>query len=107
VSEHRGEVVFLRKVVAGAASRSYGIEVARLAGLPRSVIARAQKVLQDLESPKLGSLQNPQLSLLSKPEPPAPSALEAALGKLDPNLMTPLQALQALADLKLLSKSGG
>ncbi len=99
----RGEVVFLRKVVPGGASRSYGIEVARLAGLPRSVVARSRQVLADLEKPTAAAPgTNPaQLSLLSTALP-ARSAVESALADLDPDRMTPLQALQALADLKLL-----
>src|SRR5206468_10015673 len=49
VREHKGEVIFLHKIVPGAASRSYGIEVARLAGLPKSVVARARQILGALE----------------------------------------------------------
>ncbi|MFH0901709.1 MAG: DNA mismatch repair protein MutS [Pseudomonadota bacterium] len=74
VREHEGQVVFLRKVVAGAASRSYGIEVARLAGLPRSVVARARQILAQLERP-VGSTGRPiQLALLPQPSAaPSPS----------------------------------
>ncbi|MBI4511266.1 MAG: DNA mismatch repair protein MutS [Deltaproteobacteria bacterium] len=100
VREHLGEVVFLRKVVDGGASRSYGIEVARLAGLPRSVIGRARTILSDLERAHVPpSPADRQLSLLA-PRGPAPSPVERALATIDPNQLTPLQALQVLADLK-------
>jgi DNA mismatch repair protein MutS len=100
VSEARGEVVFLRKVVAGAASRSYGIEVARLAGLPRSVVARARQILADLERPASTGAPPAQLSLLDATPSADPVPLVAALAEVDPERTTPLQALQILARLK-------
>jgi DNA mismatch repair protein MutS len=103
VLERGGEVRFLRKVVPGGASRSYGIEVARLAGLPRQVVARARQLLADLERGHGGGgkpAASGQLSLLVAPPPR--SSVEDALRQLDPNRMTPLQALQALAELKAL-----
>ncbi len=108
VREHKGEVVFLRRIAAGGASRSYGIDVARLAGLPRSVIARARQVLGRLENGNsLGG--SAQLSLLpmASPAPPAPTdvagpAVLARLRELDPDRMTPLEALTALAALRAL-----
>jgi DNA mismatch repair protein MutS len=103
VREHRGEVIFLRKIVAGAAEKSYGIEVARLAGLPRSVVSRARQILADLERPDtLFGQESPQLSLLPPSRGPVPAPVEAALAELDPNRLTPLEALVALADLKRL-----
>jgi DNA mismatch repair protein MutS len=87
VSEAKGEIVFLRKVVAGAASKSYGIEVARLAGLPRTVVERAQEILANLEQNELDvtgkpkfarhlkkpSKHNDQMSLLDEMIADAPS----------------------------------
>ena len=68
VKEHRGEIVFLRQVIAGGSSRSYGIDVARLAGLPRSVISRGRQILAKLEGgAQLG--QSNQLSLFSAVQP--------------------------------------
>src|SRR5262249_29576322 len=99
-TSERGGIVFLHRVMPGGASRSYGIDVARLAGLPRSVVARARQILAELERP-VGERPSAQLPLLAVPAP-RPSALEAALAALDPDRMTPLQALQALADLKQL-----
>jgi DNA mismatch repair protein MutS len=62
VKEQRGKIVFLRKLVAGAANRSYGIEVARLAGLPAHVLLRAREILENLESGELDEKGRPRLS---------------------------------------------
>lgn len=68
VSESKGEIVFLRKVVPGSASKSYGIEVARLAGLPRSVIERAREILTNLEQNELDVTGKPKFARhLKKP----------------------------------------
>jgi DNA mismatch repair protein MutS len=96
VREHKGEIVFLRRVVPGGASKSYGIDVARLAGLPRSVIARARQIMSQLEGgSQLGS--SAQLSLLPAA---APSPVLARLAAIDVNRITPIEALQLLAELK-------
>jgi DNA mismatch repair protein MutS len=101
VREHKQEIVFLRRVVPGGANKSYGIDVARLAGLPKPVIGRARDIMQTLESGQtmrgLGS--SAQLSLLPQA---APSPLLAKLATIDPNHTTPLQALQLLVELKSL-----
>ena len=101
VREHKGEIVFLRRVVAGGASRSYGIDVARLAGLPRSVIARSRQILGQLEGgASLGA--TPQLSLTLGPTSAAAPEIPvvARLRDLDPDHLTPMQALAALAELR-------
>jgi DNA mismatch repair protein MutS len=68
VSESKGEIVFLRKVVAGSASKSYGIEVARLAGLPKSVVDRAREILTNLEQNELDVTGKPKFARhLKKP----------------------------------------
>lgn len=68
VSESKGEIVFLRKVVPGSASKSYGIEVARLAGLPKSVIERAREILNNLEQNELDVTGKPKFARhLKKP----------------------------------------
>jgi DNA mismatch repair protein MutS len=68
VSESKGEIVFLRKVTPGSASKSYGIEVARLAGLPRSVIERAREILTNLEQNELDVTGKPKFARhLKKP----------------------------------------
>ncbi len=111
VREQDGEVAFLRRIVPGAASKSYGIDVARLAGLPRSVIARARAILARLEGDgaalpsgrRLAAAPPGQLSLL----PALAAAVDAPaaevaqrLRALDPDRMTPIAALAALAELR-------
>jgi DNA mismatch repair protein MutS len=110
VKEWHGEVVFLHEVVPGAADRSYGIQVAKLAGLPMSVIERAKVVLAKLEAeeratPRGGFDDLPLFA--AQPKPPAAdrrqSALEAliaALAALNPDEMSPRDALEALYALK-------
>jgi len=108
VREWEGEVVFLHEVGPGAADRSYGIQVARLAGLPPAVIARASQVLAGLEkdepSGALADLADdlPLFASLAAPAgPPAgPSPLEAELAALDVDGLTPREALAALYRLK-------
>src|SRR5262249_14428539 len=68
VSDSKGEIVFLRKIVPGSASKSYGIEVARLAGLPRSVVDRAREILANLEQNELDVTGKPKFARhLKKP----------------------------------------
>ena len=68
MSERNGEIVFLRRVVEGSASKSYGIEVARLAGLPRSVVERAREILTNLEQNELDLTGKPKFARhLKKP----------------------------------------
>ncbi len=110
VKEWHGEVVFLHEVVPGAADRSYGIQVAKLAGLPAAVIARATDVLAKLEaadrtSPAKHLIDDlPLFSAAARPAPPpvnpAADALLKALAGLNPDEMTPREALDALYALK-------
>ena len=114
VKEWRDEIVFLYRVLPGAANRSYGLHVARLAGLPTSVLARAGEVLEALETAD----GRPQPSELAEDLPlfvaaqgtadaGAPqSPLEAAMEELKPDAMTPREALQALYRLKELLDLG-
>ncbi|MGH6735441.1 MAG: DNA mismatch repair protein MutS [Methyloceanibacter sp.] len=113
VKEWRDEVVFLYRVVPGAADRSYGIHVAKLAGLPAAVLARADEVLNELEKadgrPKPADLAG-DLPLFQAAKPPQglaeASPLEQALRGLSPDAMTPKEALEALYRLKALLESG-
>jgi DNA mismatch repair protein MutS len=112
--EVNGEAVFLRRLVPGPASRSYGIDVARMAGLPASVIARARQLLAQLEAGELDARGRPrlaapdgnadasQLSLFSAPaeRDPAEQAALAELRALDPLRTTPLDALALLVRLR-------
>jgi DNA mismatch repair protein MutS len=114
VKEWREEIVFLHKVKPGAADRSYGIQVARLAGLPKSVTARAAKVLALLEkSDKApdGDALLAELPLFAAarptsfvPESGARSAIEEALDAIRPDELTPKAALEALYRLKELAR---
>jgi DNA mismatch repair protein MutS len=103
VREWNDEVRFLHRIVAGAADRSYGIQVARLAGLPGPVLERAREVLEHLEAGRLDRVEEslhetepPQLDLFS---PPAEEVLEE-LAELDPERLTPIEALAALDRLR-------
>jgi DNA mismatch repair protein MutS len=105
VSEFKGTLVFLHEVVAGVADRSYGIQVAKLAGLPPSVVKRARKVLADLEASRpSGTLDSLPLFSFEPREPPAPTRdeLRDALAALDPDAMSPREALEAVYALKRL-----
>ena len=110
VKEWRGEVIFLHEVRAGAADRSYGVQVARLAGLPPAVIARARKVLQTLErGERSGGVRAaallddlPLFSAAARDEAPAPSAVETRLAEVTPDTLTPRDALALVYELKAL-----
>jgi len=102
VQERDGDVVFLRKIVPGGADRSYGIHVAKLAGLPQTVIARAQQVLAQLEQPDT-TIEGAPIS--SEKEPPRaslpqPHSIIEEVKQIDLFSMTPLDALNRLADLQ-------
>ncbi len=106
VKEAGGSVVFLRKVEPGAADRSYGIEVAKLAGLPNEVVVRAREVLAEHESAERRLTEH--LTPGSQPDRPAQLTIftpisQPVLEKLrevDLNRLTPLEALNLLAELK-------
>ena len=113
------EVLFLRQLVPGAASRSYGIQVARLAGLPDTVLERAREILHNLESEELGEdgrprlaehgkaerervrSDDPQLALFgtSPPRSPAETEVLEELRALDPDRITPMDALALVTRL--------
>ena len=112
VKEWQGEVIFLHEVRRGAADRSYGVQVARLAGLPETVVARARLVLDALEKGEREGGAKKQaiiddLPLFSRaaapaPPPPAKSEVEEQLRALHPDEMTPREALEALYRLRAL-----
>ena len=140
VAEHDGEIIFLRKLVAGGADHSYGIEVAKMAGLPESVINRAHEVLHHLESqdlrvrhegddgeveadgepqgdgvaakqadadavPDLEESRAGQMNLFAQPDPVA-EELKETLSEIDPNRITPVEALMKLNELKEMMQKG-
>ncbi|MFN3953884.1 MAG: DNA mismatch repair protein MutS [Pararhodobacter sp.] len=109
VREWEGDVVFLHEVRRGAADRSYGVQVARLAGLPDAVISRARAVLAMLEKGEEGQRSArgliDELPLFARPvQPPAQvvreSAVEARLREVFPDQLTPREALALLYDLR-------
>lgn len=112
VREVGDDVVFLHEVSEGPADRSYGIHVARLAGLPPGVLQRARRILGDLESQRASALPaersplDPQLGLFDPGRAPDPArrdrlaALSEALGELDLDQLTPLAALNLLSEWK-------
>ncbi|SFS01615.1 DNA mismatch repair protein MutS [Dyella sp. OK004] len=105
--EYGDQLVFMHAVKEGPANRSFGLQVAALAGLPKSVIADARRTLTELErgmhqqasaaAPKMD--HSPQLGLFA---PPAPSAAERALEAVDPDALTPREALEVVYRLKTL-----
>jgi len=128
VAEHDGEIIFMRKLVPGGADHSYGIEVARMAGLPSPVIQRAREILIHLESQDLavhGDAASPdenkdgvnarradadavpsleesrvnQMNLFAQPDPVA-EELKERLRNVDPDRMTPIEALMKLNELR-------
>jgi DNA mismatch repair protein MutS len=113
VREWQGDVVFLHEVVAGVADRSYGIQVAKLAGLPSSVIARASEVLALLEKkdePGTGadslfadlplfSVARPR-GTSANPAPSGPSPIETRLAQIAPDDLSPRDALKLLYELR-------
>ncbi len=97
------DIVFLHKLQAGGASRSYGIAVARLAGLPEPVLARARALLKDLERGEGPGAAQRQLGLF-EPRPEAPQhPVLSALANADTDRMTPIDALNFLTQLRALS----
>ena len=112
VREWDDEIVFLHKIIEGGTDRSYGIQVARLAGVPRELIARAKEILHDIEddagdlAPRItqGAAGNNdghhQLGLFAPP----PSSLETELREIDIDNMTPIEALNKLKELRDLAR---
>jgi DNA mismatch repair protein MutS len=113
VREWEDKIVFLRKIVPGGCSRSYGIQVARLAGIPEPVITRAREILGNMEKEELDPGGRPRISR-KRNEKKKPQGdllqqdlfgykteeLVGELGKTDPNRLTPLEALHLLSEWK-------
>jgi DNA mismatch repair protein MutS len=114
VKEWAGEIIFLRKIVEGGTNRSYGIQVARLAGLPQKVIDRAKEILSNLEKGELDAMGMPKIATTKGPAGPAskpkpslqpslfaqPDSIRSELGKIKTDQLTPLEALNILDQLK-------
>ena len=116
VKEWNDEIIFLRKLVEGGTNRSYGIQVARLAGIPVTVVDKAKKILYNIENGEFGIPRTPlkadgveeseagavQMDLFRKPD----NLLLDRLKKVDISKMTPLEALNFLNDLQDIAKAG-
>ena len=98
-TEHNGQLVFLHAIKDGPANQSYGLQVAALAGVPPMVIRRARKYLETLEAPHFHDHPQSELPLLA-PAVDETNALSEALDEIDPNELTPRQALETLYELK-------
>ena len=115
VKEWQGEVIFLRTLKEGPASRSYGIQVAGLAGLPRDLIDRAKEILKNLEGeewnargqPRLAGAETPSKGVQLMLYEPRGDRLREKLRTIDTNVLTPLEALNVLTELAAESREGG
>ena len=111
--EWKGDLVLLHEVANGAADRSYGIAVAKLAGLPAAVVARARSVLSKLEAGRdatggiAAGLDDLPLFAATAESQPAPDPLLAALDAVDPDQLSPREALEQLYTLKRLAAERG
>ncbi len=104
VRENQDEVTFLYKVVPGAAQKSYGLYVAKLAGLPPDVVERAETLLAEIEAeqPPPGSHQQ----RVERPQAPGDQTVVSRLAQVDPLRTTPIEALLLIAELKRLAERG-
>ena len=107
--EWKGDLVFLHEVKPGPADRSYGVQVAKLAGLPSAAVKRAEAVLKRLETKEGGAKRLEELPLFAtfvaeEPAAYAPSEADRILSELDPDSLTPKEALELVYRLKQASK---
>jgi DNA mismatch repair protein MutS len=107
--EWKGDLVFLHEVKQGPADRSYGVQVAKLAGLPSAAVKRAEAVLKKLEAKEGGAKRLEELPLFAnfvaeQPDAPAPSEADQMLAGLDPDTLTPKEALELVYRLKAATK---
>ena len=105
-AESGDDIVFLHDIQAGPASRSYGVQVARLAGMPGTLVRQARATLEALEAQK--HLGDAQIDLFAPPPPRPPrerSELDHALDEIEPDTLSPKEALETLYRLKALNKT--
>ena len=101
-TEHRGDLVFLHAVKPGPANQSYGLQVAALAGVPPKVIRRARRYLQTLEAQQQLAAHGPQGQFdFTAPAEEESSALHAAMAEINPDTLSPKEALELMYRLKL------
>jgi len=102
VREWKDKIIFMHKIVPGGSDDSYGIYVAKLAGIPETVIQRSKEILSELEigTPNPYAKQDKQLTLFTPTAQPAMNEVRAALEEIDINALTPMEALKKLDELK-------
>jgi DNA mismatch repair protein MutS len=103
--EHGHKIVFLHAVEEGPASQSYGVQVAALAGMPSAVVREARRRLTLLENREVGSLTQPDLFASAPPQPEPPHPALDALRDVNPDELSPREALEKLYQLNKLAKS--
>ena len=101
-TEHRGQLVFLHAVRPGPANQSYGLQVAALAGVPKEVIRRAKRYLKTLETLQAAHGESPQgqLPFAASSVPDSPDLLRETLDSIDPDSLSPREALEWIYRLK-------
>jgi DNA mismatch repair protein MutS len=100
VKEWKEDIIFLRKIIPGASDQSYGIHVARLAGIPLSVIERAKEILFNLEKQELDDAGLPRIAYGSSRERKFLEEMKQEIESWDLDTLSPLEALNLLSDLK-------
>jgi DNA mismatch repair protein MutS len=102
VREWKDKIIFMHKIVPGGSDDSYGIYVAKLAGIPESVIQRSKAILSELEigTPNPYAREDRQLNLFAPAHTSETDELRAALEEIDINTLTPIEALKKLDELK-------
>jgi DNA mismatch repair protein MutS len=103
--EHGHKIIFMHAVKDGPASQSYGVQVAALAGMPQSVVREARRRLAAMENREAGTLVQPDLFASAPPLPEPPHPVLDSLRDLDPDQLTPREALDKLYELTRLAKS--
>lgn len=103
VKEQGEDIIFLRKIIAGGTDRSYGVHVAKLAGVPRNVVDRANEILENLNSGNVGISEDMDFKYNEKPIDPMVTFIndfKEEMDTLDVNNMTPFEAIRKLYDIK-------
>ena len=102
VREWKDKIIFMHKIVPGGSDDSYGIYVAKLAGIPETVIQRSKEILSELEigTPNPYARKDKQLNLFAPTPQPAMDEVRAVLEEIDINTLTPMEALKKLDEFK-------
>ncbi len=118
IKEYNDDIIFLRKIIKGAANRSYGIQVAKLAGLPAELITRAHEILANIEKGEFNDVGLPKIAMSKRSKPDFDhrqlslfhndkSEIEEEIMQIDMNVLTPIEAMNMLYALQQKIKNGG